>query len=337
MKLVKKDFLKHLMYLFIRRLYIRSYWRTPWAMPAIKHPHTIEIELTNFCNMSCVHCHRSKMDRKIGYMEMSVFTKLIDEIATYPIAFLRIVGQGESALHPRFGEMMQYAAGKSIKIELATNGAVFDLYPFDEILHWDIDILGVSVDGHDKLSYQEIRKEGNFDRLSANIRNFYAFKNNANRHYPMVCVRNVIFPGNTPKQITGFKDKWQVSTDQVTFNTLQTFKNCSTPQSIGYNRCREIFFDAHIRCDGSVLLCQHQFLYGKNEIIGNIKTDSLKKIWASKRLKVMRRLHQQKNFPLACKLCHDNIKRCAAYTNSRKYNSSRSKMVSAANKVANFT
>jgi MoaA/NifB/PqqE/SkfB family radical SAM enzyme len=61
------------------------------------------------------------MDREPGNMELPVFKKLIDEIADYPFVALFIVGQGESSLNPDFPDMMRYASGKSIKIDLTTN------------------------------------------------------------------------------------------------------------------------------------------------------------------------------------------------------------------------
>jgi radical SAM protein with 4Fe4S-binding SPASM domain len=337
MKLIKKNILKELSYLVLRRIYIRLFWKFPSILPSIKQPYVIEIELTNHCNMSCIHCHRSIMDRKQGYMQMYVFRKFIDEIATFPLAFLRIVGQGESALHPQFHEMMHYAAGKSIKIELVTNGSVFNRYSFEEILKWDIDIMGISIDGVDKEDYMRIRKGGDYDQLENNIKNFYLYRNSRKCMYPLICVRNVIFPENTHQQIIDYKSRWLNSADVITFNTLQTYENSGSQGISECERCREFFFEAHIRYDGSVLLCQHQFVYGENEIIGNLKDSSLKEIWRSERLIEMRRLHRTKDFPLTCRLCRENIKRLSAYSNSRKYNDSGNKFLNLLNRIVNVT
>ncbi len=337
MKLVKKRLLKHLFYLVIRRIYITYYWKSPRTMPAVNHPHVVEIELTNNCNLNCVHCHRSKMDRKPGNMDLSVFTKLIDEIATYPIAFLRIVGQGESALHPLFPDLMRYASGKSIKIELTTNGTIFDLYSIEEILQWDIDILGISVDGLDKDSYHQIRRGGNYEKLVTNIQTFYSTRNKTNKKYPLVCLRNVIFPDNTTQQLKNFKESWQDSVDMILFNTLTTCQKPVDKQYLSRCRCNELFFEAHIRYDGSVLLCQNQFLYGTNEVIGNMKISSLRQIWKSNRLKEMRMLHYKRDFPQPCKMCFSNNKNLENYTNSRLYNSSKNKIINVLNKFINLT
>jgi radical SAM protein with 4Fe4S-binding SPASM domain len=246
-----------------------------------------------------------------------------------------IVGQGESSLNPQLSEMMEYLSGKSIKVEFTTNGSIFDHYLFDEILSWNIDMLGVSVDGLDKVSYEEIRKNGNYINLRNNIQEFYTYKKARNRKYPLICIRNVIFPFYTQHQINDFKAKWYQISDMITFNTLISFEE-RNPVS-AHSRCKELFFEAHIRYDGSVLLCQYQFLWGKNEIIGNIKESSLRDIWQVERLREMRLLHRNKDFPDTCRLCHNTNTRDIAYCNSRKYNSSRNRLQTLMNKVINMT
>lgn len=337
MKIVKKRLLNHVVYLIKKRLYIAFYWKAPWAMPRISHPRVIEIELSNDCNLSCVHCHRRLMVREPGNMELPVFKKLIDEIAEYPFVSLLMVGQGESSLNPQFSEMMRYASGKSIKIELTTNGSIFELYSFEEILQWDIDVLGISLDGKDKTSYQQIRKGGNYDKLESNIREFYAFRNKNNKKYPLVCLRNVIFPENTPQQIEHFKETWNDTVDLITFNTLSTFQKPINYSWLDQCRCNELFFDAHVRFDGSVILCQHECLYGKDEVIGNIKTDSLRHIQTSERIKERRLLHYKRDLPLFCKRCLSDCKNPEVYANSRKYNMSRNIIINMANRYLSVT
>lgn len=153
----------------------------------------------------------------------------------------------------------------------------------------------------------------------------------------MVVIRNVIFPDYTPQQIEVYKQLWQDTSDQITFNTLASFEKSSIARENHYKRCNELFFDAHVRYDGSVLLCQHQFLYGDNESIGNLKDNSLREIWKSERLKEMRLHHRNRDFPQTCKLCLQHIKSNDVNANSREYNSSRNKLVRVINKVINLT
>lgn len=336
MKLVKKQLLPHLIAALVRKAYIFFYWKTPKLLPHIKYPHIIEVELTNQCNMACLHCHRTLyMKRSVGDMEFGVFKKIVDEIAQYPVAFLRIVGQGEPAMHPLFREMMEYVAGKSIKIELTTNGKIFELFPFEEIVRWDIDIIGISVDGMDGRSYNRIRKGGDYDSLKKNVTEFYEFRNQAKRNYPMICVRNVILPNNTPQQIENFNAEWRKSSDQVTHNTLHD--KIQSASNTGYNQCTDIFFYAHFNYDGSIRQCAYDFLYGKNEMIGNIRNNSIQAIWNSDSIKNLRWRHYKKDFPEACKKCHETAKKHIGHQNTKLFNTSKNGVIRLLNKVINVT
>ena len=336
MKLVKKQLLPHLKAALLRKAYIALYWKIPKAIPAIKNPEIIEVELTNDCNMGCLHCHRTLfMTKKVGYMEFEIFKKIIDEITHYPVKFLRLVGQGEPALHPQFREMMEYVAGKSIKIELTTNGEIFEVFPFEEIVSWDIDIIGVSVDGIDEPSYNKIRKGGDYEKLKKNITGFYQFRNRVKKSYPMICVRNVILPNYTPAQLENFNFQWRNASDQVTHNTFHDKIQKSSPT--GYSRCTDIFFYAHFNFDGSIRQCAYDFLYGNNEMIGNIKKDSIKNIWNSESIKNLRWRHYKKDFPEACQKCHETSKKHIGHENSRLFNSSKNGLIKVLNRVINLT
>ena len=55
-----------------------------------KYPPEVWIENTNCCNASCVMCPRDKLTRKLGFMPFELFTKLVDEIVTFPEPIRRL-------------------------------------------------------------------------------------------------------------------------------------------------------------------------------------------------------------------------------------------------------
>lgn len=337
MKLVRKKIVRNLVFLIYRRfsIYIDRQWLR--AGIKIKHPHVIEIELTNDCNLECNHCHRKAMNRPIGYMEPEVFKKIIDEITTYPIAFLRIVGLGESSINPNYAEMLRYASNKGLKIEITTNGELFERFTNREILTWDIDILGISVDGTDKDSYEKIRTGGKYDILTQNIEKFYSSKTEAKRKYPLVVIRKVIMPNDKSEEIQQFIETWRNKSDMVTFNTLSKVENRLIFEYEPSFKCSEFYFTSHIRHDGSVLLCPNKFIFDQNDIIGNVKTDALEQIWKSKKLVEIRDLHKKKHFPEYCKSCFIAFNRKRVYDNSRKYAFSNNPILNKLNKYINVS
>ena len=40
----------------------------------------IYVEITNHCNLNCIMCNNDKLKRKRGFMDISLYKKIIDEI-----------------------------------------------------------------------------------------------------------------------------------------------------------------------------------------------------------------------------------------------------------------
>ncbi len=336
MKIVRKNLVRHLASAAYRRTYIGLFWKLPRVLPGIGFPRIAEVEITNDCNLGCVHCHRTRMAPDVGFMDSGVFRKLVDEMADYPVAFLRLVGQGEPALHPDFRDLMEYASGKGIKIEISTNGTVFERFTFDEILGWDIDILGVSIDGHDEKSYERIRKGGNYKRLAGNVRGFVSRRDELGQRAPLVCVKNVLFPQTGEHAVETFRKRWVEVADQVTFNALQAPPRPS--QEATPTRCHlDIFFSAHINYDGSVRKCPYQFVYGTDESLGNLRDGTLREIWRSEDLKNLRRLHSERRLPQVCRDCHGSKASSAHGRKIKHFGACSNPAMQAINRVIDLT
>jgi len=236
------------------------------------------------------------MNRELGYMDVEVFKKLVDEISTYPIAFLRIIGRGEPSLHPELKQMMEYLKNKQIKVEFCTNGVLFEKYSMSEILDWNIDLLDISVDGVDKNSYNKIRRNGDYDSLKNNIALFYNTRNSLKKKTPKISIRNVIFPGIGRKLIEEFRNKWLTISDFVIFNRLTPICN-SVPKFDKISRCKgDIFFSAYIRWDGRIAKCPHQGIYEDEEYLGDLHKHELQHIWKNKQVQDHRLLHYNLDF-----------------------------------------
>lgn len=86
-------------------------------------PDRIVIELTPLCNLSCPMCPRHYIQSEKGYIGEELWRRLIDEIAdASPKTLILPFWRGESLLHPRFIEFMDYALDRSLPIHMSTNG-----------------------------------------------------------------------------------------------------------------------------------------------------------------------------------------------------------------------
>ena len=87
----------------------------------------VHIELTNVCNFDCTFCPKQEMTRHYEYMDFDKVCGIIDEIAEYNMAEkITFHVMGEPFMHPRFFEILDYAAQLGVKTGITTNGTYLD-------------------------------------------------------------------------------------------------------------------------------------------------------------------------------------------------------------------
>ena len=81
--------------------------------------HTLEVELTNFCNLSCFYCYTNQSTPSILTLEKA--EELINQARAYGIKKIVWLG-GEPTLNPDWREILEYSKGQGLSNELWTNG-----------------------------------------------------------------------------------------------------------------------------------------------------------------------------------------------------------------------
>ncbi len=85
--------------------------------------HTIFLELTGMCNMSCSFCRQPGLRPEKEHMDYGLFKEIINQIAENRLAkTIYLFGWGESLLYPRIMEAVEYCKSKSLSPEIVTNG-----------------------------------------------------------------------------------------------------------------------------------------------------------------------------------------------------------------------
>ncbi len=79
------------------------------------------LEITGACNLECVHCYaESGPSLSHGAMQTADWKRTIDDAADLGTRTVQFIG-GEPTLHPAFSELVAYAAGRGLQIEVYTN------------------------------------------------------------------------------------------------------------------------------------------------------------------------------------------------------------------------
>lgn len=138
--------------------------------PEIWQNRMVGIQLTNRCNLRCIHCcadaGEGDLENELSTSEMiCVFDKVI---AWNPRNIM--ISGGEPLLRSDFFELMQYLRGNfKGKISLSTNALLINQKNVSEIVKL-FDSLDISIDGVDEKTCSIVRGAGVFGRVCENVK-----------------------------------------------------------------------------------------------------------------------------------------------------------------------
>lgn len=140
-------------------------------------PSQINIDVTEFCNLACIHCPYEAVTKKKGAnrrnLDPALHAKLIDEIAdtgTGHCRYIRYTGEGEPLLHPHLADMIGYATKMTgLPTNLTTNGILLNGRRIDELIDAGVTIFDISLDAASPDVYAGIRVNGDLPTAQANV------------------------------------------------------------------------------------------------------------------------------------------------------------------------
>jgi len=247
-------------------------------------PVRLWIELTSHCNYRCVMCPNKDLKKsESGTMDMDLFQKVLDE--SEDLVFdINLAHRGESLLHPRLSEAIQYAKKKNFYTRLHTNGSLLTEELSRKIVQSGLDRLSFSFDGYDKDTYEQIRRGGNFEKTMSNIVRFLEIKKESGSKTPMTSIEVINFENRDQEKPTEAKKAFEARFRGLPLNAM-TSKQLhnwageteSKKSSDCYSVCPFPWNALVILWDGKVLPCTQDF-FGYY-VLGDAKTTSLQEIW----------------------------------------------------------
>lgn len=97
-----------------------------------------QVEISNFCNLTCSYCPHPSQSRPKGNMSFSTFVDVVELASQCEQKDLFLNNFGEPLLHPELFEFISYAKTKEIECNFITNGILID-----EAMAWRLYELGV--------------------------------------------------------------------------------------------------------------------------------------------------------------------------------------------------
>lgn len=132
------------------------------------------IEVTNACNLKCIHCYNEKAGLSKRVMSLEEFKYVVDELCGFGIKKVQLIG-GEPFIIDKLllFQMMDYLSPKVESLELFTNGTLNtreDLLYIKE--HYPNVHLATSLHSYIKVEHERVTQtKGSYDKTLTNIRN----------------------------------------------------------------------------------------------------------------------------------------------------------------------
>ena len=264
------------------------------------------IELTHNCNEKCIHCLNDKQDLKTE-LSFEAFKSVTDEAFMLGVPRIILSG-GECTLNKDFIKIAEYIREKRISLEIFTNGqTLYDnenllnrvenlyphrvslsLYSLNEAIHDEI--TGIKGSHAKTLSVIKRLKEKN---ISVEIKCF-AMNKNASTCTEIAKFAQELGGGVTASLDCKFFNNPTRNNNNVRIQNKQMFKLYTDKNSLLYvkdeitsdlnsekfkNRriCGGEFSGLSISPNGDITVCPSWKIP-----VGNIKTDSIKKLWNNK-------------------------------------------------------
>lgn len=269
-------------------------------------PFVAQIETTNICSFQCIMCPRGrgKMTRKLGYMSRDVFYGVIDQLKEfenvynenkakistlenpwdiYEIVGLRLHHFGEPLLDPLLVDRIKF-------IKKHTNFLVhFSTTPIhlheelsEDIIQAGLDRIIFALDSTDNKTYKKIRGINVDYALAIDNVNYFLEKKLELNSNIEVDVQFISLEKNKHQE-KNFFNLWSNKPVNIIIKNFAAYPN--VPRSIStLDRkippfCKRPFHSICILQDGKAVPCS--FNYNGNDIIGDIKKDTIIGIWNS--------------------------------------------------------
>jgi radical SAM protein with 4Fe4S-binding SPASM domain len=192
---------------------------THWGQPL-----SISFEPTTSCNLRCPECPSGlrSFTRPTGMLADELFKNIIDQLHRQ-LLYLIFYFQGEPYLHPRFLDLVSYAAKKGIYTATSTNAHFLTDANARKTVESGLDRIIISIDGTTQETYQTYRVGGQLHKVLEGTRNLMHWKKKLKSKTPYVIFQFLVVRPNEHQLDDVRQLAREMAVDEVWFKTAQIY------------------------------------------------------------------------------------------------------------------
>jgi MoaA/NifB/PqqE/SkfB family radical SAM enzyme len=218
-----------------------------WATKEKAPPVTIELVLTDRCDLNCLSCWRrgwTKEKLKERYeqeMPDERLFKLVDEAAEIGVVEIAFVGGGEPLMRKITLELFKKMKAYGMIGDLVTNGTLFTKEYIEFLVKIGWDRIKFSIDGPDSKVHDYLRQtKGAFKKTVKNIKVFSELKKMMNTKKPRLILQSVLSTGNYKRLPDLVKLGHRIGVDEMTLLPLTVFDESMRDMKLGKKQIKEL-------------------------------------------------------------------------------------------------
>ncbi len=286
-------------------------------------PISVELTLTNKCNLKCVYCSDYDLREKQGkesFLTYNILCKLFKDLSEGGTKGVVFEGGGEPTLHPDFEKLVKCAKNNNLAVGLITNGTV----RISEDILKNFEWIRVSLDASNVEEYFNLKKVDFFERVISNIAHYARYcktvgvgyvVTNCNMSNIETLVMRLRELGVSYVQLRPVVDMPELLPEKKDLQYLEFYRSPKFNvivdgmyENIGSGNnnlpCIANSITSVISGDGSVYLCGRLNIYDWFQSLGNIKNQSFSEIWHGKERKKQLEMVNKSSF------CSRNCPQC---------------------------
>lgn len=273
----------------------RGHWEN-----ATKNLHTydfplcLEVESSYACNFRCPGCPRFAANvARGGDLSEDMLDKLFQECRKERLNSIFLDHGGEPLMNKKFPEIVAKAHDAGIlDIMFSTNASLLTRELSAKIIANGVTKVNFSIDAASPETYAVTRPGGNYHKVVKNINDFLDEKAKGGKRYPRTRVSFIVQESNR-HEVDKFSEMWAPKVNMIAFQKRKDFfrilsKDHIEKPNVEFH-CTQLFTMMMIDHLGNIHICNHD--YNHDNILGNLRTHSIKECWHSYTMKSLRDVH----------------------------------------------
>ncbi len=270
----------------------RKMWNTyPKVFRVPYFPIHLDIELNTNCNLRCPSCFQSFDTPETKLMPMRMVKQIIDIGTSHGLCSIKFNYRGEPLLYPKLVEVVKYAKYKGIiEIMFNTNGYLLDINKSYQLVMAGLDKIIFSIDDHRPKEYAKLRVGSALEVVENNIRNLIVIREFHKKSNPLIRIQKI--DREVSRHLNEeYIEHYKKMSDIIAMHEYLDYRCKETDSIMPKWCCASLWQRMLILADGTISPC-----CGLNANIvklGNIKTDSIRKLWHGEFMTAFRSRHRE--------------------------------------------